>query len=90
MKISFKRAELFDFGRLGSQIPVLNCRLLRLSPLPRVVPSYLGSIEKFLALQGEVEEMIKKQAIEEVAHPNPGFYNRLFLVPKQGELGARY
>ena len=28
--------------------------------------------------------MIKKQAIEEVAHPNPRFYNRLFLVPKQG------
>ena len=70
--------------RDGYQIPFLNHRLPPLSPLPRDFPSYLGSREKFLALQKEVQEMLAKQAIERVTTIDPGFYNRLFLVPKKG------
>ena len=70
--------------RRGYQLPFLNHRLPPLSPLPKEFPSYLGSEEKTLALQGEVKDMLNKQAIERVQHWDPGFYNRLFLVPKQG------
>ena len=53
-----------------------------LSPVPIDFPSYRGNKEKFSALQEEVNQMLAKQAIEPVLNPNPGFYNRLFLVLK--------
>ena len=53
-----------------------------LSPVPLDFPSYRGNPEKFLALQEEVSQLIKKEAIEEVKDNSPGFYNRLFLVMK--------
>jgi hypothetical protein len=37
---------------------------------------------KFLALA--VKEMEEKAAIETVSSPDPGFYSRIFLVPKPG------
>ena len=70
--------------RDGYRIPFRNQVLPPRSPLPREFPSYLGSREKFLALQQEVQEMLEKGAIERIVEPDPGFYNRLFLVPKKG------
>ena len=69
--------------RDGYRIPFLDHKLPPLSPTPRDFPSYLGDREKFLALQGEVTELLAKQAIKEVTSETPGFYNRLFLVPKK-------
>ena len=68
----------------GYQILFLGHRAPPLALLPRDFPSYRGSREKFLALQKEAEEMLEKHAIEKVEDQSPGFYNRLFLVPKQG------
>ena len=40
---------------------------------------------KTAILQAEIETLLQKQAIEEVHSPNsPGFYSRLFVVPKPG------
>ena len=69
--------------RDGYRIPFLNHKLPPLSPTPRSFPSYLGDERKFAALQGEVAELMAKQAIEKANPMTPGFYNRLFLVPKK-------
>ena len=69
--------------RDGYHIPFLHHKIPPLSPIPRELPSYLGSEEKFVALQEEVQQLIAKEAIELVTSQTPGFYNRLFLVPKQ-------
>ena len=53
-----------------------------MSPAPQEFPSYLGNPEKLQVLESEVKEMLQKGAIEQVSHVDPGFYNRLFLVPK--------
>ena len=37
------------------------------SPVPLEYPSYLGNVEKFRALEKEVQEMLEKRAIEEVS-----------------------
>ena len=53
-----------------------------LSQVPIDFPSYVGNKEKHAVLQKEVEDMLRKEAIETVEPAQPGFYNRLFLVPK--------
>ena len=69
--------------RDGYRIPFRGHKLPPLSPTPRDYPSYLGDRVKFSALQAEVTELMEKQAIKEVTPETPGFYNRLFLVPKK-------
>ena len=44
--------------------------------------SYLPGTLRHLALRDEVEEMLRKGAIEVVTDRSPGFYSRLFLVEK--------
>ena len=66
--------------RSGYQIPFHHPPPL--SAVPIDFPSYLGNPEKFLALQEEVDHMLKKNAIEEIQDNSPGFYNRIFLVMK--------
>ena len=68
--------------RDGYRIPFLNNRLPPLTSTPREYTSYLGSPEKYAVLQQEVEDMLRKEAIEIVCPGEPAFYNRLFLVPK--------
>ena len=68
----------------GYQIPFIDQKPPPLAPLPREYPAHSGNKEKFLALQKEVEELEEKEAIEIVKSQTPGFYNRLFLVPKPG------
>ena len=46
--------------------------------------SYGGKGVKFLALDTEVTTMLEKNAIEHVPDPGPGFYSRMFVVPKPG------
>ena len=53
-----------------------------LTSIPLEFPSYRGNSEKQTILQEEVEDMLKKEAIEVVEPGHQGFYNRLFLVPK--------
>ena len=65
--------------RFGYQIPFRAPPPL--SP-PKEFHSYGGSGVKFQALDAEVQTMIQKGAIELVPRPGPGFYSRLFVVPK--------
>ena len=46
--------------------------------------SYGGKGVKFHALDAEVCKMLEKGAIELVPFPDPGFYSRMFVVPKPG------
>ena len=55
-------------------------------PIP--LPSYKPGSERALALDDSVRQMIAKGAVELVdpaVFPSPGFYSRLFVVPKPGE-----
>ena len=44
---------------------------------------YRSSHPLFQELHNQVNQLLLKQAIEEVHHPSPGFYSRLFLAPKK-------
>ena len=44
--------------------------------------SYELQSPRFQALQEAIESMIKKNAIELIRYPGPGFYSRMFVVPK--------
>ena len=52
---------------------------LRSSPPPFWPP---GSLERALVLQEEVLSLLRKGAVEEVSTTSPGFFGRLFCVPK--------
>ena len=64
----------------GYRIPFLEVPLLSEAPIP--FESYLKGSERFHALDLEVENMVKKGAIEEVTTAGWGFYSRIFVVPK--------
>ena len=53
-----------------------------LSTEPITFQSYQHQSSKFIALQESVSKMLLKQAIEPVLDQSPGFYSRLFVVPK--------
>ena len=59
--------------RDGYHIPFLHHKIPPLSSIPRELPSYLGSEEKFAALREEVQQLIAKEAIEPVTSQTPGF-----------------
>ncbi len=67
--------------RHGYKIPFLTRPTL--SPYPVEYPSYQRNSEKFLVLKKSIEEMLQKQAIEVVRDNTPGFYSRMFIVPKK-------
>ena len=65
--------------RWGYQVPFVSDPPLSAVPIP--LPSYSPSSIKGKALQGEIEELIAKGAVE-LAPSSPGFYSRLFVVQK--------
>ena len=69
-------------------IPIFTLTGKTFSSLPPLTtPIFLASYqnpEKRMALHDAVKEMEIKRAIEVVRTPSPGFYSRLFLVPKAG------
>ena len=55
---------------------------IQVSSLP-VVPINLSQSSSLL-LREEIAKLLKKRAVERVRNPGtPGFYSRLFLVPKE-------
>lgn len=73
-----------DVLRNGYQIPFKT--LPKLSPCPVAFNSYPPNSPQFLALQAEVTTMLEKGAIEKISPPfAPGFYARIFVVPKGDE-----
>lgn len=68
--------------RFGYTIPFLSPPPQTLVPLHR--SQYLSNPEKCLALAQAVEDMVQKGAIELAPATTPGYYSRIFLVPKPG------
>ena len=64
----------------GYRIPFMSTPPLASEPIP--FQSYHHNTERFEVLDAEIADMEKKQAIEEVRVPGPGFYSRMFVVPK--------
>ena len=67
----------------GYRIPFLEQPVLSRKPV--LFPTYTKTSEKYEVLRREVKDLLTKQAIEEVVNPenSPGFYSRLFVVPKK-------
>ena len=63
----------------GYSIPLLSRPPLASKPV--FLPAYSSDSVRGVALGREVQALIEKGAIEPVS-PDPGFYSRLFLVPK--------
>ena len=73
----------------GYQIPFKG-DLPPLSTSPIAFQSYHPTSPQFLALEKEVSEMIDKNAVEEAPLPLiPGYYARIFVVPK-GDKGLEW
>ena len=66
--------------RWGYQIPFRWAPTLSRDPIP--LPAYAPKSIRGKALEGEVQALLNKGAIELVPLPSPGFYSRLFLVMK--------
>ena len=66
--------------QFGYQIPFV-CRP-PLTTTPVAFPTYRQDSPRHQALQAAVEAMVAKAAIEPVNPQSPGFYSRLFVVPK--------
>ena len=66
--------------RWGYRIPF--CRALVLSKDPIPFPAYCPKSIRGRALEGEVQSLLAKGAIELAPLPSPGFYSRLFVVMK--------
>lgn len=67
----------------GYRIPFTSLPTLTAQPIN--FPSYSSNSNKLQLLREAVEEMLTKRAVE-IIHPqnlSPGFYSRLFLVPKK-------
>ena len=61
-----------------------------MSVRPIAFTSYHPTSPQFLALDAEVQEMIAKRAVEEAPLPLvPGYYARIFVVPK-GDKGLAW
>ena len=65
--------------RKGYRIPFRN--IPPLSRVPQHLPSYPAFSERGIALRGEVLALLAKGAVED-APSTPGFYSRVFVVPK--------
>ena len=66
--------------RWGYQIPFHWAPTLSRDPIP--LPAYAPSSIRGKALEGEVQALLNKGAIELAPLPSPGFYSRLFVVMK--------
>ncbi|XP_068214541.1 uncharacterized protein [Palaemon carinicauda] len=67
--------------RFGYSIPFKDTPPL--SNVPITLPAYSPGLGKFVALTREIDILIRKAVIEEINdRTSPGFYNRLFVVPK--------
>ena len=66
--------------RKGYRIPFH--RSPPMSPSPVEFQSYNPGSERFLVLDELVQQMLLKGATEVVQSPSPGFYSRMFVVPK--------
>ena len=66
--------------RWGYQIPFRWAPTLSRDPIP--LPAYAPSSIRGKALEGEVQALLNKGAIELAPLPSPGFYSRLFVVMK--------
>ena len=65
--------------RRGYRVPFVSDPPLSAVPIP--LPSYSPLSIKGKALQGEIEALIAKRAVE-IAPSSPGFYSRLFVIQK--------
>ena len=66
--------------RWGYQIPFRQAPVLSKEPIP--FPAYCPNSIRGKALEGEVQSLLAKGAIELAPLPSPGFYSRLFVVMK--------
>ena len=66
--------------RWGYQIPFRRAPVLSRKPIP--FPAYCPNSIRGKALEGEVQALLAKGAIELAPLPSPGFYSRLFVVMK--------
>ena len=66
--------------RWGYQIPFRRAPTLSRDPIP--FPAYCPNSIRGKALEGEVQSLLAKGAIELAPLPSPGFYSRLFVVMK--------
>ena len=57
----------------------------RPAPLRALPPAFKppSSLEARQVLDQEVDSLLAKKAVEEVISPSPGFYGRIFCVPKR-------
>lgn len=73
--------KVIDLVRCGYRIPFLSPPTLSIRPIH--FPSYTANSEKYQVLKESVTEMIQKAAVEKVDPRSPGFYSRMFVVPKK-------
>ena len=66
--------------RWGYQIPFRRALVLSREPIP--FPAYCHNSIRGKALEGEVQALLAKGAIELAPLPSPGYYSRLFVVLK--------
>ena len=66
--------------RWGYQIPFRQAPVLSREPIP--FPAYCPNSIRGKALEGEVQSLLAKGAVELAPLPSPGFYSRLFVVLK--------
>ena len=64
----------------GYQVPFCRASTLSKDPIP--FPAYSPNSIRGKALEGEVQALLSKGAIEMAPLPSPGFYSRLFVVMK--------
>ena len=64
----------------GYQIPFCRAPVLSREPIP--FPAYCPNSIRGKALEGEVQALLAKGAIELAPLPSPGYYSRLFVVLK--------
>ena len=69
-------------GSRPTGVPITFLGSPPLSPKPIQFQSYQRNSERFKVLDSEIADIKEKQAIEEVLSPDPGFYSRMFVVPK--------
>ena len=75
-------AWVLSIIREGYRIPFLETPSLVTSPIPFVVSD---SLHQSL-IRKEIETLVEKQAVERVERiHSPGFYSRIFLVPKKNK-----
>ena len=65
---------------VGSKGTGKSCLVRRIMNIPFSLPV---DQEKLLVLQTEIASLLQKRAIEIVTDQSPGFYSRMFVVPKR-------